>query len=230
MKLCNNCGESKKIEDFYKQKKNKDGLHFKCKVCVKLHSKLKGYKIHQYKNKDYQKKYREENKIYSKEYNLNYYLKNKIKIVEKIKNWKDNNKELVKAYYTKYNREYKKIKRKNDPLFKLTENLRIINARSFKNKGFKKNSKTERILGNSFKEIKIYLESKFEPWMTWENYGLYNGKLQYGWDIDHIIPLSSASSLEELIKLNHYTNLQPLCSYTNRYIKKDKLDESTKVL
>jgi len=55
--------------------------------------------------------------------------------------------------------------------------------------------------------------------MTWENKGLYNGELSYGWDIDHIIPLSSASTEEELIKLNHYTNLQPLCSYINRYIK-----------
>ena len=27
----------------------------------------------------------------------------------------------------------------------------------------------------------------------------------------------------DIYKLNHYTNLQPLCSYTNRYIKKDRL-------
>lgn len=39
--------------------------------------------------------------------------------------------------------------------------------------------------------------------MTWENRGLYNGELNYGWDIDHIIPLSSVNSEEEIIKLNH---------------------------
>jgi hypothetical protein len=53
---------------------------------------------------------------------------------------------------------------------------------------------------------------------------MYNKELNYGWDIDHIIPVSSATSEEEVIKLNHYTNLQPLCSKINRNIKKDKLD------
>jgi len=57
--------------------------------------------------------------------------------------------------------------------------------------------------------------------MNWNNRGLYNGELNYGWDIDHIIPLSSAENEEDLYKLSHYTNLQPLCSYTNRYIKRD---------
>jgi hypothetical protein len=57
--------------------------------------------------------------------------------------------------------------------------------------------------------------------MTWENRGLYNGELNYGWDIDHIIPLSSAKTEEEVKKLNHHTNLQPLCSKTNRDIKRN---------
>lgn len=39
--------------------------------------------------------------------------------------------------------------------------------------------------------------------MSWNNYGIY-------WHIDHIIPLASAKNIEELYKLNHYTNLQPL--------------------
>jgi hypothetical protein len=58
--------------------------------------------------------------------------------------------------------------------------------------------------------------------MTWDNYGLYNGELNYGWDIDHIIPLSSGKTEDDLINLNHYTNLQPLCSKINRDIKKNK--------
>ena len=59
--------------------------------------------------------------------------------------------------------------------------------------------------------------------MTWENRGKYNGELNFGWDIDHIIPISSATTEEEILKLNHYTNLQPLCSRINRDIKKNKL-------
>jgi len=60
--------------------------------------------------------------------------------------------------------------------------------------------------------------------MTWENYGKYNGDLNHGWDIDHIIPVCSAKTTEEVIELNHYTNLQPLCGYTNRYIKRSKTE------
>ena len=64
--------------------------------------------------------------------------------------------------------------------------------------------------------------------MTWENRGLYNGELDYGWDIDHIVPICSAKTEEDVIKLNHYTNLQPLCSYTNRVIKGDKFIQNYK--
>ena len=85
-------------------------------------------------------------------------------------------------------------------------------------------NKTIEILGCSYEDFRIYIESKFECWMTWENHGIYNGELNYGWDIDHIIPLSSVETEEDIIRLNHYTNLQPLCSYTNRYIKRNRLD------
>lgn len=61
--------------------------------------------------------------------------------------------------------------------------------------------------------------------MTWENKGLYNGELNFGWDIDHIIPISSAKSEEDIIRLNHFSNLQPLCSKINRDIKKNKTYE-----
>jgi hypothetical protein len=77
-------------------------------------------------------------------------------------------------------------------------------------------------LGCSFEEFKIYLESKFESWMSWENYGKYNGELNYGWDIDHINPLSNAKTEEEIYNLSHYTNLQPLCSKINRDVKRNK--------
>jgi hypothetical protein len=59
--------------------------------------------------------------------------------------------------------------------------------------------------------------------MNWDNYGLYNGNFNYGWDLDHIIPLASATCEVDVIRLNHHTNFQPLCSNTNRNIKKDNL-------
>lgn len=56
--------------------------------------------------------------------------------------------------------------------------------------------------------------------MNWNNMG---GKIiteqNTGWDIDHIIPISTAKTEEDIIKLNHYSNLRPLCSYYNRFVK-----------
>ena len=61
--------------------------------------------------------------------------------------------------------------------------------------------------------------------MNWENRGLYKiDTYNYGWDIDHIIPLDTAITEDDIIKLNHYTNLQPLCSKVNRDEKKNKLN------
>ena len=62
--------------------------------------------------------------------------------------------------------------------------------------------------------------------MDWLNYGNPDDgilELNKTWDIDHIIPLSTDKTKEDIIRLNHYTNLQPLCSYTNRFIKRDNI-------
>ena len=60
--------------------------------------------------------------------------------------------------------------------------------------------------------------------MNWDNYGLYNGEENYGWDLDHIVPVSSAQCEEDIYRLNHHSNIQPLCSYVNRYVKRDIVD------
>lgn len=157
-----------------------------------------------------------------------YYEKNKEKINEYKKKWvKDNEPRLLKKRKEYYNKNKSllflkdKERMKNDPLYSLSVTLRKNILKAFRNRQFEKENSTTLILGCSFEELKNHLESKFEPWMTWENRGKYNGEMYYGWDIDHIIPLSSGKTIEEIIKLNHYTNLQPLCSYHNRHIKKN---------
>ena len=58
--------------------------------------------------------------------------------------------------------------------------------------------------------------------MNWDNYGQYKlGEIRT-WNIDHIIPLASAKTEEDIIKLNHHTNLRPLCSKEN-LDKRDKI-------
>ena len=94
-------------------------------------------------------------------------------------------------------------------------------SNSLQKEGYTKRSRSHEILGCSYEEFKLHLESKFESWMTWDNRGQFNGEKDYGWDIDHIVPLASATTEEEILRLNHYTNLQPLCSVVNRFEKKD---------
>ena len=165
------------------------------------------------KLKVYKKDWNNENKKYHKEYNKDYYLENKEFLKKEAAEYRVNNKNKI----NKHTRERKK----NDPLFKMRHGIGNLILKSIKRNGYSKKSKTAEILGCTFLEFKEYLESKFESWMTWENRGLYNGEINYGWDIDHIIPISSAETEEDVIRLNHFSNLQPLCSKINRDIKKD---------
>ena len=173
------------------------------------------------------KSYKEINKEVLKEKRKKYVDENKDKVKQGYKNWAIKNKEKRKEYrliYQKNNRNKinsnKKERRLNDHLYKITENVRNLIKAAIKRKNHKKQSKTIDILGCTHIELQKHLESKFESWMTWENYGLYNGEVNYGWDIDHIIPNNTANDYNELIKLNHYTNLQPLCSHINRDVKR----------
>lgn len=161
------------------------------------------------------KRWREKNKEIHNKKRREAVALNRDEYRRKANEWYHKNKDKA----NKSQRKYKAKKRKNDMLYKLTENLRSSIGNSFRNKNFKKGGKTEEILGCTYIEFKLYLESKFEAWMSWDNHGLYNGDRYYGWDIDHIIPLSTAKTKDEIIKLNHYTNLQPLCSYKNRVNK-----------
>ena len=123
-------------------------------------------------------------------------------------------------------REYHINRLETDPLYKIkvsySRRLNKLLKRVKCNKSTNKPYYLDK-LGCSFEEFKIYLESKFEDWMNWENYGLYNGELNYGWDIDHIIPSSTAKTENDIYHLSHYSNLQPLCGKTNRDIKKNKI-------
>jgi hypothetical protein len=223
IKICTKCKLEKSFDDFYKCKNKKHGLSSQCKDCESKRKKIF--------NATKPKKEYDKEKI--KEINKRYYLNNKEKIKEKVKEYYSLNQNKIKIknkYYYSNNKEkinkqknnYHKLKIKFDSLYKLTHNIKGLIHQSIKRKCYSKKTKTYNILGCTYDEFKIYLESKFELWMNWNNHGLYNGELNYGWDIDHIIPLSSAKNEKEVLKLNHYTNLQPLCSKINRDIKRDK--------
>ena len=200
-KKCNKCKCDKLIGEFAAHKTCKGGVDSICKICVTERKRL----------------YREKNREFLREKNKEYKKINKEVITEKRKLIYIRDKEKIKEQHTK------SVKKRmlNDTVYRLKNSIKSLISTSIRKNGFKKKSRTHEILGCSISDFKIYLESKFEPWMNWENKGLYNGKLNFGWDIDHVIPVSSAKTEEDLYKLNHYTNLQPLCSYINRYVKKD---------
>ena len=237
MKICSKCGDKYELNFFCRDKSTSDGHKSSCKNCAKKYRQLNKDRDKEYRFLNSEKlkntyiKYRNENIDKLKQKKKEYYLNNIESIKEKARiNYNKNRKNKIE-YQKEYQRNNKEQRnsylcerRENDTLFKLITNVRNLIYNSFYYNGYKKNSKTQELLGCSFDEFRLYLENKFEDWMNWDNKGLYNSDFNYGWDIDHIIPISSANNLEDVIKLNHYTNLQPLCSKVNRDIKKDKLE------
>jgi hypothetical protein len=182
-KICRVCDIEKPINNFGIARKNKDGFNDFCKECKNEKSRL----FYQNNKEFILEKYRIDNaKIETKIKHSKYHKAHREKNIKLIR---------IKAL------EKQKIKRK-DPMCKFKESVRNRIRNSIKHNGLQKNSKTSEILGCSFDEFRLYLESKFESWMNWENRGLYNGELNYGWDIDHIIPQSYGNTEDELLKLN----------------------------
>jgi hypothetical protein len=140
--------------------------------------------------------------------------------------------EIIKfaKIYSKENKDILNIKQNirynTDSNYRLRKIIYSLVYQSLKYNGGKKDSRTYQILGCTLKEFKLYIESKFESWMTWDNQGNpKDGIFEFNktWDLDHIIPISSAKTEEELLKLNHYENFQPLCSKINREIKRNNI-------
>jgi hypothetical protein len=200
-KICQCCNLQKDIIEFRKYRN-------KCKKCENLYNKQWYEKKKEYKL-EYSKKYRENNKELTKEwqrkwrnenkqYNIEYYKKNKRKII-------------------KDNIEYEKEREKNDYLYKFKKEIRKMIYCSFYRKGFDKNNNSQEILCCSYNFFIDYLLKTYK-----QNYGCeWDGKEKV--HIDHIIPLSTAKNKEEVIKLNHYTNLQLLKAKDNLY-KSNKLN------
>ena len=162
---------------------------------------------------EYSKKYYENNKAVWKEYYAEYNQVNAEKIKTQQKEWRDSHKE----YRNEYAKEYNKTRKETDEIFYFKVRVRDLIIKSFKRKKLYKKETTESILGCNLDFFHDYLLKTFES-----NYG-------YKWDgiedvhIDHIIPLATATTEEEIIKLCHYTNLQLLKAKDNLE-KNDNLD------
>ena len=201
-KLCQTCLKEKPTTMFYRDKSRKDGFYPECKECQNERHK-----------RWYQKNISKERQRVRDYVDKNI---NKVKEYRNSKSYKTNQKNYMK-YWRKENQdkliEYKKNYHNQtemkDPCFRILKSLRGRLLQALKNNVKKKH--TIQFIGCSVKELKSYLESKFDSSMSWENYG------RKGWHIDHIIPCAKfdLSKLEEQEKCFHYTNLQPLWWYDN---------------
>ena len=233
MKVCNKCNLEKEIIEFNKMKSSKDGYGYTCKSCYKdLYLRNKDIilrKLNKEKIKEYKKEYRKLNKekisvkkkewdLKNKEHNIKYNKEYRLKSTYKKNNtakYKKEYRKLNKEKINEYYRNYIKNRKKSDIMFKLSSDIRSLILKTIKNGGYFKKSKINNIIGCSFEEFKFYIENQFEPWMNWDNNGKYTGVYNETWQYDHIIPVSSGISEEEILKLNHYTNFKPLCSRKN---------------
>jgi hypothetical protein len=145
-----------------------------------------------------------------------YYINNKERLDRRNTDYYFNNKDKVKIARNKYrskNREKFKLIKKNrlinDINYKLSLNLRSRVNSAIKRTNSRKISNTTKLIGCSIDKLKLHLQSKFLPTMSWDNYGKY-------WHIDHIIPCSNydLTKGEEQKKCFNYTNLQPLFAIT----------------
>lgn len=208
-KICIYCNLEKNINDFDKKKK----YYLKyCKECRKEKRK-EYYQKNKQKEMTKSLEYYYNNKEKIKNVKKEYREKNRNKLIEYNKKWEALNKEKRKVY----DNNYKKEKKKNDCKYKLICQTRSMINETFKRKKYFKSNKCEKILGCNYIDFINYLLNTYK-----KNYGIeWDGKDKV--HIDHIIPLSTAKTEEEVIKLCNYTNLQLLKAKDNLH-KSNKLN------
>ncbi len=244
MKKCTVCKVEKELSEFAKHKCNKDGLHFDCRSCAAEYRKKNKEKRKLYnqeynkKNPNVRKDYFEKNKERIREVRrksakkrkeengdeirrkAREYYKNNSELKIKKKIYREQNKQLYRDAANRYsskNREKMSQKHRdrmaNDPMYALKRKIRDAIKNALRKNGYSKAGKTCKILGCEYDFFIQYIESQFYGDMTWKTV-----------TIDHIKPLKTAKTLEDVVLLNHYTNLQPLFLEDNSK-KKDKLIE-----
>jgi hypothetical protein len=181
MKKCAKCKNEYPLENFPKDKTHKCGHRSYCFTCNRK-------KINEvaFKRKLKRHQYNKENKNLVKEYNQDYYAKNK---------------KMFQNNYKKY--------LQTNPQFKIIHNTRIRINKALKNNS--KNSSTINLLGCTLDFYKQYLEQQFKPDMSWENYG----KL-WDIDHIKSCASFDLSLEEEQKRCFHYTNTQPLYKLDNQ--------------
>jgi hypothetical protein len=230
MKECKTCKEIKELDSFTKDKLSKGGYKQSCKLCIakacrerrvsnpkarrEYEAKWRAKNVDKCKSGTY--KWREKNPEQWSNYRKKYYQNNKEKIAEQSKATY----EKYKQKYNENNRRYQKDNHKllmqkrkerieSNPLLQFKERIRCLVKNSFYRLKHNKTKRVSEVIGADWEIVKEHFVSQFKDGMTWEAF--IAGEIH----VDHIQPLASAKTEEELIALCHYTNLQPLWCLDN---------------
>jgi hypothetical protein len=230
LKKCRICLQEKDKTLFSKNSRSSDNLKNTCKSCDK-DIKTLNRSQEQRRNREYSIQNREK----LNKYHRQWYRDNGEKVKTYCERYAEKTKEYKKKYHQqnrarmqarrrKYRlehreqrRQYERQNRQLNIDIRIRQNIRS-RIRSFLKKD-KKIGSAVSYLGCSVGELKLYLECKFQPGMTWSNWS------KNGWHIDHIKPLCSfeLTDIEQFKQACHYTNLQPLWS-TDNLIKGGKFE------
>lgn len=136
-----------------------------------------------------------------------YYIENKNEHLKRTNSYFHSNKDKWKKYYADFRLNHPKT-----PPQKLHTAVFDGIRRGLKKLNTTKTHISLDVLGlENWDKFREYIESQFTEGMTWDNYG----NKPNCWSIDHIIPISLANNIEEVNKLNHYTNLRPMWHIDN---------------
>lgn len=181
-RVCKKCNIEKPFSEFAKSKECKFGIQWTCKVCAS-NKTMEWQKDNIPKVRKAQKEYDERNP-------------------DKKKARKERHDKKYPEQLKARRRRYTNKRIKEDPVFAYIMEIR----KKTREYAFKKFTHTGNeffeIIGINVQGLREYFESKFLEGMSWDN--------RSEWHIDHIIPISTAKTIEEVEKLSHYTNLQPL--------------------
>lgn len=204
---CTKCGINKEAtsENFF-WRKDTQSWRLQCKYC-----RMKATKEWELRNIDKVVIWR---KQWHNKYNKEYYDNN----TEKEKLRAKNKPKHLKAKYQRV----QKLKPKN----RIRGNISRSISHYIKKQGGIKNISHLSYVDWTYDELLRWLESRFEPWMNWNNYGRYNHKtwddsnqLTWTWQIDHIICHSefkySSMSDDEFRQCWSLKNLRPYSAKQN---------------
>jgi hypothetical protein len=218
MKTCNVCNKEKQLNEFH-FRKDQNKYRLNCIECHRKKDRERNIKTGKNSFKLLKIKKLFENGL------KNCPKCNNIKKLDEFANQKDkvsgkqsHCKNCVKENKDKdYINNYVNKRLKEDCVFNFKFKTRNLIRSSFKrNKNYYiKSLSTEKILGCSVDYFRNYIFLQFKKNMSFENYGQ--------WHLDHIYPVSLAKDEEEVIRLNHYTNFQPLWA-------KDNLKKGNKII